>query len=83
MQDCKYVKLMYLQMLNDINTNPDRINWASKVRDLLYNTGFGVVWLNQGVQSIGIFIKQFNHRIKDNFMQNWDSDLETMSRACT
>ena len=42
-------------MMTDIENKPDCVNWASKVRDLLPNSGFYGVWLNQGVGNKNMF----------------------------
>ena len=81
--DRKYIKLVYKQMLNDINTNDETTNWTSKIKNLLNTMGFGYVWLNQGVENEHMFMNIFRQRIQDIFIQNWENDLSNMSRATT
>lgn len=57
--------------------------WAFQVRDLLFRTGFGDVWLNQGVGRIEIFIKHFKTRLLDIDMQTQNSDIQDMDRLRT
>ena len=39
------------------------------------------VWLTQGVGDIKIFLKIFNQRLQDNFVQEWHHRLNDSSRA--
>ncbi len=55
-------------------------NWASKIRDILYQYGFGWVWENQGVPDQVAFIKLFSERIKDCELQVWSSDVQKLSK---
>lgn len=53
-------------MISDINSRPNKKNWALDVRDILNSTGFSQVWLNQGVGDESVFLRIFKCRIKDN-----------------
>ena len=77
----KYVRKVYKMMLNDININPNKVNWASLLRDTLCNMGFQDVWLAQSVGNEKIFFKIFEQRVSDNFIQTWESRLNESSRA--
>ena len=79
--DIKYVKVIYNIMLNEIEVFPDRNSWAKSVKNLLENYGFNFVWVNQGVENEELFLSIFKQRVKDNFLQSWNSDLENSSRA--
>ena len=48
----KYIKLVYNLMVQDLETLPNKVNWASLLRHLLRSLGFNEVWLNQGVGKI-------------------------------
>ena len=48
---------------------------ACKVRNVLYKSGFGVVWEMQGVGNINLFIKEFKLRLIDCFKQDWHAAL--------
>ena len=54
--------------------------WATEVRELLFRTGFGYVWLNQGVHNIGGFIKAFKQRLFDMFVGEWTSTVRDKDR---
>jgi hypothetical protein len=45
--------------------------WASEVRELLSNSGFYYVWLNQGVENVSAFLSAFKQRSLDMYMQQW------------
>lgn len=57
-------------------------NWASKIKDILYKYGFGVVWENQSV-SDNYFIKDFIDRVKDCEIQQWSSSIHDMPKLRT
>ena len=80
-QESKYIKLIYNLMLQDIELEPNKINWASLVRHLLMSLGFYNVWLNQGVGNKNVFISLFKQRLTDTFIQNWQSRLNNSTRA--
>ena len=80
-QKSKYIKLIYNLMLQDIELEPNKINWASLVRHLLMSLGFYNVWLNQGVGNKNVFISLFKQRLTDTFIQNWQSRLNNSTRA--
>ena len=69
-QESKYIRLIYNLMLQDIELEPNKINWASLVRHLLMSLGFYNVWLNQGVGNKNVFISLFKQRLTDTFIQN-------------
>ena len=79
--ETKYVKIVYNTMLQDLETFPNKVNWASLLRDLLRSSGFYEVWLQQGVGNQNAFVSLFKQRVTDNFIQNWHSRLENSSRA--
>ena len=62
----KFIKATYDLLLNDLNDFPNKTNWASQVRDTLFNLGFNEVWYNQSVGNEAIFLftlKQINRYI--------------------
>ena len=68
-------------MLNDLDRYPNKENWASLVRKLLFSLGFNYVWEAQGVGNYEGFMTILKQRLTDNFIQNWHSRLEESSRA--
>ena len=60
--------------------NSGKLNWVSHVRTLLFESGFGYVWMAQYVGDMNNFLKEFEMRIKDMAIQNWHSDIELCSK---
>ena len=56
--------------------------WASHVRNILFNLGFGYVWLQQGVGCERAFIALFKQRLTDIYQQQWNASVmrKDMSR---
>ena len=54
--------------------------WVSGIRETLYKYGFGYVWLNQGVENINGFLKNFRQRLIDCRWQNWDDHIQSSDR---
>ena len=68
-------------LLNDIGCYPNKVNWASLIRDELYNLGFNNVWQAQSVGNINKFLSILKTRLKDQFIQNWNARINESSRA--
>ena len=77
----KYIQTVYKLMLNDLESNNRIINWAQLIKTALTNLGFAYVWLAQGVGNNLLFLKLLKQRLNDTFIQNWESRLQTSSRA--
>ena len=70
-------------MLNDLIECPNRQNWASQIIYILESHGFNDVWLFQGVGNMKQFIHIFTQRIKHNYIQCWNNQLQNSPRAIT
>ena len=57
--------------------------WLFHIRNLLFSSGFGEVWLNQGVGNKQAFLKFFKQRLKDMDMQSLNMDIQDMDRLRT
>ena len=55
-------------------------NWASAVRNLLCTNGFAFAWWNGSVGDETRFLTEFQQRLKDSFIQNVHSRLESSGR---
>ena len=80
-EENKFIKCIYQTMLADIDNNNRKTNWALLVKKLLANLGFYEVWLQQSVGDDGIFLSLVKQRLKDNFVQKWNEELNRSSRA--
>ena len=70
-------------MLQGIEKYPRKKSWAKSVKNLLENLGFNNVWLFQGVGNINMFLTLFNQRLNDQFIQEWNENLNNSTRADT
>ena len=57
-----------------------KVNWVSRLKNLLETSGFGHVWLYQSVENDKLFFRIFNQRIQDNYGQRLHFELQNMSR---
>ena len=53
-----------------------KINWASKVKHILYSYGFGEHWESQEVTNHVAFIQAFTQRVQDCELQMWSTDIQ-------
>jgi hypothetical protein len=51
-------------------------NWAYKVKKVICEQGFGIVWMFQEVGNEQLFLSEFKDRLICSFKQNWHSDME-------
>ena len=68
---------VYTLSLNDCYNGCS--NWTSRVKLLLYEFGFGDIWINPYSVIPVRFITAFKQRLVDNFVQKWKSDLDANS----
>ena len=68
-------------ILNEIDLNPPKQNWALSVKHLLSRFDFMEVWVAQGVENEQAFLVEFKTRLNNIFMQDWHSRLEASTRA--
>lgn len=71
----KTYTILYEDTENGVNEN----NWAGLVRGLLCRLGFPEVWLAQGVANVKMFLVMCKQRLKDQFIQLWQSELPIKS----
>ena len=72
---------MFYDMLLIDSHNNGKSNWVSQAKQLLEMTGFGHVWLNSGVENDKLFLFNFKQRLRDNFGQKVNLELQTTSRG--
>ena len=63
MPDSCLVKSCYSMLVKKCNSGVT--NWASRVRDILYNHGYGYVWEAQGLIEVDTFLYEFSSTIMD------------------
>lgn len=79
--DIKYIKIIYNVMLEDIQSNPGKINWVALVKKLLGSLGFNDVWMQQSAGDEKLFMFTLKQRMNDNFMQLWNAELSQSTRS--
>jgi hypothetical protein len=67
------------QMLYELDSN-GKTCWVTQVREILGETGFYIVWLQQGVGDIKQFLKEFKQRLIDMFIQEWQGTIRDRER---
>ena len=79
MENSRYPRHCYivLKRLDEVG----RVTWATHVRTLLCIYGFAYAWQNQGVGNDKHFISLFKDRLRDNLMQEWNTDINSSSKA--
>ena len=71
----RYVRMAYNMMKSMAEKGKE--NWASAVRDLLC---LAFAWWNGSVGDETCFLAEFQQQLKDCFIQNWHSRLESSGR---
>ena len=71
----------YHSMKIDTNQNNKRVNWATQIKRMLDNTGFGYIWEQQRVNHSEQFIAKFRIRCQDLYIQECFSQIEKSSRC--
>ena len=79
MTNDRYPRQCYL-MLRAL-TEADKITWATHVKKLLFEHGFGYAWIADAVGNTNAFLRIFTQRIKDISLQNWQQSIENSSKA--
>ena len=57
-----------------------QVNWASRVKHMLYTNGFGYVCENQYVEHVNEFLASFTRRLKVQFLQEWSDNNQNSSK---
>ena len=45
-------------------------NWATKIKKVLCENGFGIVWMNESVENEGFVLSEIKKRLTDIFLQD-------------
>ena len=80
-QNTKYVKIVYDMLVNVFNVYPNKVSWVKLLHNLLGELGLMESWLQQNVGNVHGFLFIVKQRLKDTFVQNWNSRLNDSSRA--
>ena len=69
LKDTNPVKITYKQLVKDLEEDNSVTNWASLLKRLLEENGFGNIWLQQNTENSILFLRIFEQRLKDIFLQ--------------
>ena len=75
------LKSCYLMLLNQCNLG--RVNWASKIKGILYMFGFGYIWEQQLLAVSNEFLEQFKARLLDCDSQLWSMNMSSFPKLRT
>ena len=67
------------KMLYQMDQN-GRHTWATSVKTLLFKYSFQDVWLHQGVGDRNAFLREFENRIVQLYVEEWKYDLDQSSK---
>ena len=73
MEQSRLPKQAY-SMLLSLDSNGKKC-WITQVKELLCNTGFQYVWLNQSVPNANEFVSVLKQRLIDTFLQEWNASI--------
>ena len=79
MSNSRYPQQCYL-MLKSLADN-GKVTWTTHVKSLLFENGFGHVWMAEGVGNGRNFLDIFTRRLKDFSLQNWHSQINDSPKA--
>ena len=79
MANHRYPRQCYL-MLKSL-TEAGKTTWASHIKLLLFENGFGHAWMAGSVWDANAFISMYIRRIKDISLQNWRNSVNESSKA--
>ena len=68
-------------LVSDFISFPNKISWVKLLHDLLCELGFMEAWKQQNVGNEHAFLFLVKQRLKDTFVQNWNSTLNDSSRS--
>lgn len=79
MGDHRYPKHCYL-MLKRLHES-GRKTWAGNIKEMLFQFGFGYVWISHDVGDDLNFINMFKQRLFDCYSQNWHNAVDSSPKA--
>ena len=78
MRETKYARQCYNMLFHFDQLG--YTNWATSIRKLLYNNGFGYLWELQEVNNEKRFLYALQQTIKDQFLQTWYTEVFSNSK---
>ena len=75
-----YMKKIYLDLLMFNVDFPGKVTWVSLLKKMLFEYGFGDVWMWQYVGNDRLFLSQFRQRLYDVYKQEWRIQISETSQ---
>jgi Reverse transcriptase (RNA-dependent DNA polymerase) len=76
--DTRYSKMAYRALL--AMHERGNVNWVTKIKKLLCECGFELVWMFGGVANEKQFCRELKERLKANFSQRWFDHIQESNR---
>ena len=75
------VKAVYKLLKNDLESQPDTINWVALLVKMLNESGLGYLWTNQNylTEQNSFYCALFKDRIQDIILQDYNNDINNVS----
>ena len=55
--------------------NKGKDNWATKIKKVLCENGFGIVWISENVENENFVLSEIKGKLTDIFLQSWNSKM--------
>ena len=75
-----YMKKIYLDLLMFNVDFPEKVTWVSLLKKMLFEYGFGYVWMWQYVEKDALFLSEFRQRLYDVYKQEWRMQINETSQ---
>ena len=75
------VKAVYNMLRNDLDLQPDTLNWVALLIKMLNESGLGHLWINQNnlTEQNSFYCALFKDRIQDIILQDYNNDINNLS----
>ena len=73
------MKKIYIDLLKLNVESPEKVTWVSLLKKMLFEYGFGYVWMWQYVEKHSLFLKEFKNRVYDVYKQEWRMQVNETS----
>ena len=78
-EENSFLRKVYNDLLLLSEISPEKVTWVTLFKQMLFENGFGFIWLEQNVDDENIFLRIFEQRIKDSYYQEWCSNINSTS----
>ena len=79
MSQSRYPRQCYLML--KAHDDSGKNNWATNIKNMLFEYGFGYAWIFQEIGNVNLFIYLFKQRLVDCYTQKWRNDINASNRC--